>query len=217
MSAIWTIEGDEETWHRWAERMAGAPPSPLAERVLAGRVYPPGAWALDVGTGTGRALAPLGRTGCRILALDPVMDGLEASLDRAALEEVEAKPVQGVASQLPVRDGSIRMALAISVLFQLGPAELAAALEEIGRVLAPGGEAILHFLDLGDWRLSLGIQTPPERVPSPAYHALVTCFATQDTICDWLLEADLRLDRMELDVQQAEPGERRSWIAYVRR
>lgn len=131
--------------------MAGAAPSPLAGRVLAGRRVSAGTWALDAGCGTGRAFAALGQTGCRVIGLDPVMEGLRASRARAGSEGVEASLVRGIASALPLCGGSIRLALSVGVLFHLGPRELPAALAEIHRVLAPSGEAILHFLDLGDW------------------------------------------------------------------
>ncbi len=48
----------------------------------------------------------------------------------------------------------------------------------------------------------------------PAYDALVTCFATEDTIRNWIAGAGLRLDRLELDTKQADPGEQRSWIVF---
>lgn len=102
---------------------------------------------LDVGCGS-RAFAPLFRgRAARYLGLD-----LPGS------PELHGPPpdVFGDALRLPVRDGAVDTVLCLSVMDQMR--DPARALAEIRRVLAPGGVAIVEF-----------VQTAPLYHASPAY------------------------------------------------
>lgn len=81
-------------------------------------------------------------------------------------------------------------------------------------MLAPRGEAILHFLDTADWRRSLGQPACPQDLPYPGYRAVVTCFCSEEDIRSWLRQAGLRLSSLIMLAQPAFEGERRNWLAY---
>lgn len=213
MTALWTVDGDETSWTEWAERMAEAPPSPLAETILASRRAPAGAWALDVGCGTGRAFAPLVQRGFRVVGLDPTAAAVRAATARAAAASLPAWAILAAADHLPIKEQSIDLVLAMGVLFHLNAVELQAALTQIHAVLRPGGEAILHFLDIDDWRRTLGTTTPPSDLPHPSYKAVVACFCSADAIREFLASAALTLVSLELVIQEHKAGELRNWLA----
>jgi len=104
--------------------------------------------------------------------------------------------------------------LAMGTLFHLSMIELAGALQEIRRVLRPDGEALLHFLDVQDWRRSLGKQIRPEQAPVPSYQAVVTCFCSRQAIQAWVEEAELELVSLELRTSTGEAGQQRNWLAW---
>jgi ubiquinone/menaquinone biosynthesis C-methylase UbiE len=106
---------------------------------------------------------------------------------------------------------------ALGILYHLSPPELVAALEEVRRVLQPGGQAVLHFLDVGDWRSTLAPRIAAEQAPIPSYQAVVTCFASQQTIRRWLDTAGLQILSLELRSRASEAGQMRNWIATCKR
>lgn len=89
---------------------------------------------LDVGGGTGldTALQP---AGIRYIAVD--LD--RSKLRRLRKKQPAAAAVLGDGTALPVKDGSADLVLIKSVLHHLDEAEIGAVLEEVARVLAPGG------------------------------------------------------------------------------
>ena len=100
------------------------------------------------------------------------------------------------------------------MLFHLGLAELICALQEIRRVLIPGGKAVLHFLDLEDWRHTLAGRIRPEQAPVPSYQAIVTCFCSRGKIQEWIAQAGLKLEILELKTSMIEAGQQRNWLAH---
>lgn len=107
-----------------------------------------GLTALDVGCGNGRncvALACLGFG--RVVAIDPLESALAEARTNAAAAGLAIETRCAAADALPLPDASIDVAVAWGLLFQLGgPAQTAAVMEELARVLRPGGRLI------GDWR-----------------------------------------------------------------
>ncbi|HTX90443.1 MAG TPA: class I SAM-dependent methyltransferase [Anaerolineales bacterium] len=217
MDALWTLDGDETSWAAWAEDMAQAPASLLVtEWVAAFRIDRPG-WALDVGCGTGRAFRPLAEAGYRVVGLDPVGRGLRLARDRALTDGLAAWSIQGTAARLPFRTASVALVLGMSVLFHLSPGELEESLREISRVLLPDGKALLHFLDVGDWRRNLARQISPGQAPVPGYRAVVTCFCPAEILRDWVEAAGLRVESLELKTSRSESGEQRNWFLQCSR
>jgi hypothetical protein len=106
---------------------------------------------------------------------------------------------------------------AFGTLFHLGLVELTLALHEIRRVLRPEGEALLHFLDIEDWRRSLGKEIDPDQAPVPSFRAVVTCFCSRQVIEEWLEEVGLGLLSLELRTSASEAGQQRNWLAQCRK
>lgn len=212
----WTLDGDEMSWAGWAEARAGVPASPFVRELISAHPAPAGAWALDVGCGTGSAFAPLAAAGYRVIGLDPTEAAVEHSYERRPCEGLPAAVVQASAAHLPIADGCVTFLFAVATLFHLGPAELTMALREVQRALQPGGQAVLHFLDADDWRRSLAPELDPERAPEPAYRAIVTCFASEEAVRGWIESAGLEIVSFELRTSVSEAGEQRNWIAECR-
>jgi SAM-dependent methyltransferase len=156
---VWTLDGDESSWAEWASARATAAASPLVRELIAAQPPAAGGWALDLGSGTGRAFAPLVEAGYRVVGVDPTAQAVAASRERADREGLPAWSLQASAARLPLTAGAIPFLFAVGTLYHLSPRELAAALGEVWRVLQPSGQAVLHFLDMttGDpaWRLAL--------------------------------------------------------------
>ena len=214
MSIIWTVDGDKTSWAEWASRMAFSPSSNLANVLLSDFHSNSMSWALDLGCGTGRAFLPLYNNGFRVIGIDPILSSTKFSLERAKKENLLAVPVQATASQLPIQSHSVKLVIAIGVLFHLSPTELDDALQEIRRVLETDGKAVLHFLDIDDWRRNLAGSVSAGDLPTPSYHAVVTCFCSQNLIQAKINSACLKVEKSELRTSRDEQGERREWIFY---
>ncbi len=114
----------------------------LFDQLLRGRVAP-GTAVLDAGCGQGRNLHYLIRAGFDVHALDRKAERL-ASLQDWAREHAPSwctqRAVQGQLSALPYADSSFGAVLASAVLhFARDPGQFTTQLNELWRVLAPGG------------------------------------------------------------------------------
>lgn len=125
-----------ETYHRryddWYVRHAAAYQSEL----LAVRAMLP--WhglGLAIGVGTGRFAAPLGVQ----VGIDPARKVLDYAANRGILT------VQAIAEALPFSDSSIDYALSVTTICFVDDAT--AMLTEAHRVLKPGGELVIAFID----------------------------------------------------------------------
>ncbi|MBV0923203.1 methyltransferase domain-containing protein [Halomicroarcula limicola] len=97
--------------------------------------------ALDLGCGNGRHAELLAGVADRVIALDA---------SRALLSEARARVgprvslVQGDAATLPLRDGTVDLAVYVATLHHLpSAADRRASLDELARVLAPDGRALV--------------------------------------------------------------------------
>jgi ubiquinone/menaquinone biosynthesis C-methylase UbiE len=214
METIWTLDGDETSWSSWADNMAHAPASPFMQNLIAVNKASYQGWAVDVGCGTGRAFLPLAEAGYRVFGIDPTMNGIRLCQQRVRQDHIRAYPILASAARFPLSTTSISLVYAISSLFHLSIAELKSALQEIQRVLLPGGKAILHFLDVEDWRRTLAKEIRPEQAPVPSHQAVITCFCSQGKIQEWITETGLKIKELELNTNSTEAGQQRNWLAY---
>lgn len=91
--------------------------------------------ALAIGVGTGRFAAPLGVQ----LGIDPAREMLDYAAKRGILT------VQAIAEALPFSDSSFDYALSVTTICFVDDAT--AMLTEAYRVLKPGGELVIGFID----------------------------------------------------------------------
>lgn len=136
--------GDPEHYNRFASRLE----APLRARIAADVAelrLPAGAHVLDVGTGPGRLPVEIARRSPQVwvTGLDVSARMVEAA--RAAIEPGQQVIAEvGDVAALPYRDGSVD--LIISTLSQHHWPDLAAAVRELTRVLAPGGRIWIYDL-----------------------------------------------------------------------
>ncbi len=101
---------------------------------------------LDVGCGTGRYASLLSeRLGRVVVGLDLSAGMLRRARDRVRDEGTEVALVQGDAVQLPFKEGSFDSVSLVLVVHHVKPLE--ALMEELARVLSPGGRAIFMTRD----------------------------------------------------------------------
>jgi hypothetical protein len=149
------------------------------------------------------------------------LDGDEASWAEWASARAEATAwprvraliaAHSTAAQTPVLAWALDLGCGTGRAF--GP--LAAALDEVRRVLHPGVRAVLHFLDVDDWRSTLAPRIEAAEAPVPSYRAVVTAFASRQTIQRWIVSSGLELLSLELGTSPSQAGEQRDWIATCR-
>jgi ArsR family transcriptional regulator len=105
-------------------------------------LLPPEWTVADVGTGTGFLLPVLGRTFEQVIAVELVPEMLLQARSRPELEGMDHVSFrQGSADALPIRDGSVD--LAVSVLVWHHVASPPAALAELWRILKPRGRILI--------------------------------------------------------------------------
>jgi ubiquinone/menaquinone biosynthesis C-methylase UbiE/uncharacterized membrane protein YbhN (UPF0104 family) len=120
----------------------------LMVRRLAESGIGPGARGLDVGCGHGWYACELARRGFRVEAADRAIDQIVQARAYAGARGCGARLLAADAARLPFPDGTFDFVYSINVLHHITDAEArAAALEEIARVLRPGGVFCLHEIN----------------------------------------------------------------------
>ena len=215
--SIWTLAGDETSWSAWAEQLGLADASALMWDLVSSYKTPLQTWAIDIGCGTGRAFLPLVEAGYRVIGIDPTWMSIALCKKRIRHTSLCAYPTLASADRIPLPGASIDFVFALSSLFHLNLKELGSALQEIQRILRPGGKAVLHFLDLEDWRRTLAEPVHPDLAPASGYQAVVTCFCSPNQIQHWIAAAGLSLIALDLHTSLSEHGQQRNWIAHCTR
>lgn len=154
---------------------------------------------LAVGCGNGRHVEPLASQCDRAIGLDLSRALLDIAVDRAENRGVTAAWVQGDATRLPVCRNVADLALYVATLHHLSTAaERRASLDELARVLAPDGRALVSvwstthdrfdaergFDTVVDWTL-------PDGEIVPRYYHIYD----PDEFADDLKASRLRVDR----------------------
>jgi predicted SAM-dependent methyltransferase len=158
----------------------------------------------------------LAEAGYQVNGLDPPWNRIRFCRQRVNQTHIAPYPVLASAAETSLQNQSISLTLVISMLFHLSLIELTNTLQEIYRVFLPGGKAILHFLDLDDWRHTLAKIISPGQAPSPGYQAVITCF------CSWDENRGDQSSKAEAyqlkgKSSSSDTGEQRNWIAYGER
>jgi ubiquinone/menaquinone biosynthesis C-methylase UbiE len=122
-------------WFRGFRRFV----APLLARAAAGRT---GLSILDCGCGTGYNLSMLRRYG-RAAGIDLTFSGLQYGKQRG-----ERRLAQASATHLPFPDAAFDLVTSFDVLYGLPDEAERAALDEMRRVLRPGGHAIINVAAL---------------------------------------------------------------------
>ena len=116
----------------------------------------PGMKVLDVACGTGNQAIPAAKRGADVTGLDIATNLLEQAEDRAALEKLLIRFLEGDAEELPFEDESFDVAYSMfGAMFAPRPERVAA---ELKRVVKPGG-----MLAMANWT--------PEGVPGQLFRA----------------------------------------------
>jgi SAM-dependent methyltransferase len=134
-----TLYGPQQSrFARFLERREQRRPDPGARGLrrtllagLSGRV-------LEVGSGDGRSFEHYPPTVASLLAVEPDQTARESAAERARALAVPIDIVDGVAERLPAGDGSVDAVVVMGVLCSVG--DPAVVLQELRRVLRPGGE-----------------------------------------------------------------------------
>ncbi len=137
-----------EAYARWRGTRLGEVTEQIEQNLVLGLTGQlAGRRVLDMGCGDGAyAISAAGR-GALVTAVDPSGEMLDAARHRASEAGVDVSFDRADASQLPFDDGSFDVVLAVTVLCFVEDAPL--AVNEMARVLAPGGKLILA--DLSRW------------------------------------------------------------------
>lgn len=116
-------------------------PAPDPERLPALLRLPTDGWLLEVGGGTGRAVAPLQPLVGRLVICD-----LSAPMLAQAQAKGIACPVQAEAERLPFPDGHFDRVLVVDALHHFSNQQQ--AIGELVRVLKPGGRLVIEEPDI---------------------------------------------------------------------
>jgi SAM-dependent methyltransferase len=100
---------------------------------------------LDVGSNWGRWSVSAARKGWRVIAIDPSLGALLAAKRAFANENLEIGFVCGDARFMPFKANKFSTVFSYSVIQHFSVDDAATTISEVGRVLAPGGEAKIQM------------------------------------------------------------------------
>jgi SAM-dependent methyltransferase len=158
----------------WSDRSAVE----LEVRTIAPRI-PPGAVVADLGCGNGWSTVQYAAVAKHVLGVDYVPELIDSATRRAASLDGDLPlrlgfTVDDVRS-LAIEDATMDCVVMTRVLINLLPDERHLALREVGRILKPGGVALISEATLGGWRQlnTFRAEWGLEPIPEPAFNYYV--------------------------------------------
>lgn len=132
-------------YRAWRASDLGRITDRIEEKLILGLIGPvEGKCVLDVGCGDGVLSVRLARVGADVTGVDADPHAVAAARERASRAGAAVTVIEGDARQLPFADDTFDMVVAITVLCFVAEAER--AVNEMARVLRPGGRVVIGEL-----------------------------------------------------------------------
>jgi 2-polyprenyl-6-hydroxyphenyl methylase/3-demethylubiquinone-9 3-methyltransferase len=116
---------------------------------------------LDLGCAGGFMAEALARRGAHVTGIDPAREAVAAARAHAALEGLDIRYDEGSGEALPYTDASFDAVVCVDVLEHV--TDLPAVLDEVTRVLRPGGWFLFDTINRG-WLARFVVVTAAERL-----------------------------------------------------
>ena len=190
------MEGAIATWY---SKNTGKDPSRFLEvaRMLGERIAPP-ARVLEVAPGPGYLAVELARRGFRVAALDISKSFVRIVGENARKAGVEIDVRLGDAAAMPFEDGQFDYVVCMAAFKNF--TNPLGAIDEMHRVLAPGGEASIY--DLRKDAAPADIEAEVRKMQLSAFNAFMTRF----TFKHMLLKKAYTIEGIEELAQQSRFG-----------
>lgn len=166
---VWKETGGSDGWDQPDQWVVSA--ASMARKAGASR-------ALDLGCGVGRHALHLARTGFRTSATDRSPHALATARENAAADGLDVDFRTGDMTRLPYADNEFDYVLAYNVVYHGDETKLSRTLDEIRRVLRPGGLYQATMLSKRNAEYGRGIEVSPNTFQQPQ--------ATDDKVHDHL-------------------------------
>ncbi len=114
-------------------------------RALRGLFPPQPAQALDVACGTGRGVVILQEIAARVCGIDGTLEMLQVAQRKIGRSGTSAAVCQANAAVLPFASATFDLVTCLNFVHLFEPGDKQVFVREIGRVLRPGGTAIVEF------------------------------------------------------------------------
>ena len=179
----------------------------------------------DLGCGAGRHMAYLGTMGLDVIGSDLSPNGLSACAEHLRQAGMPARLVLADMALSPFADQIFDAGISTNVLNHHPRALLQRAMDEVWRVLRPGGEFYLTVLNTWDWRYGSGEEVEADSfvLAEGPEAGILHHFFSEDDLRRWLAAFDVlgvRRERGELTLStklDGGPVIRDAWAVWVRR
>ena len=179
----------------------------------------------DLGCGAGRHMAYLLAEGFEVVGTDVAPNGLAACREALREAELPVRLVQADMATSPFADNTFDATLSTNVLNHNPRALLQQAVDDVWRVLKPGGEFFLTVLNTSDWRYGSGEEVEPDSfiLADGPETGILHHFFSEDDLRSWLAAFTverLERERGELKLSTRADGEpvmRDAWAVWVRK